>query len=248
MTTAEYSNFSEYEEKNRKKLLEFIKSTPIFEEEFLNNIGLYMTRQNLMRILYVHEIFQKILFVHGDVFEFGVRWGQNMSLFTALRGIYEPYNYSRRIIGFDTFAGFSATDDAKDGIHVASGDLAVPENYDEHLNTVLEIHESENPISHIRKFDLVKGDATLTLPKYIEDNPHTIVALAYFDFDIYYPTKECLMAILPRMPKGGILAFDELNCKELAGETLAVLDTIGLQKYRLHRSPLAPFCSYMTID
>jgi hypothetical protein len=29
-----------------------------------------------------------------------------MALFTTLRNIYEPYNMSRKIIGFDTFEGF----------------------------------------------------------------------------------------------------------------------------------------------
>ena len=46
--------------------------------------------------------------------EFGVRWGRNMSLYTSLRHIYEPYNSSREIIGFDTFEGFPSVD-PKDG-------------------------------------------------------------------------------------------------------------------------------------
>lgn len=33
--------------------------------------------------------------------EFGVRWGQNLALFESFRGIYEPYNYNRKIVGFD---------------------------------------------------------------------------------------------------------------------------------------------------
>ena len=38
--------------------------------------------------------------------EFGVRYGQVLSTLLNLRGIYEPYNYLREIIGFDTFEGF----------------------------------------------------------------------------------------------------------------------------------------------
>ena len=38
--------------------------------------------------------------------EFGVRWGQNLITLNNLRGIYEPFNHSRKIIGFDTFEGF----------------------------------------------------------------------------------------------------------------------------------------------
>jgi hypothetical protein len=47
--------------------------------------------------------------------EFGVRWGQNMALFTSFRNIYEPYNVSRKIIGFDTFAGFPSISE-QDGV------------------------------------------------------------------------------------------------------------------------------------
>ena len=42
------------------------------------------------------------------VVEFGVRWGQNMALFNAFRGMYEPYNHTRRIVGFDSFSGLQS--------------------------------------------------------------------------------------------------------------------------------------------
>ena len=31
----------------------------------------------------------------------------------------------------------------------------------------------------------------VTLRKYLDDHPETIVALAYFDFDLYEPTRKC---------------------------------------------------------
>ena len=37
--------------------------------------------------------------------EFGLRWGQNLALLIAIRGMLEPYNIKRSIIGFDTFEG-----------------------------------------------------------------------------------------------------------------------------------------------
>jgi hypothetical protein len=36
------------------------------------------------------------------------------------------------------------------------------------------------------------------------------VSLLYLDFDIYEPTAVALEHFLPRMPKGSIVAFDEL--------------------------------------
>jgi hypothetical protein len=48
---------------------------------------------------------------------------------------------------------------------------------------------------------------------YLNDNPQTVVALAYFDLDLYPPIKTCLELIFDRVPKGGVLGFDELNSK-----------------------------------
>jgi hypothetical protein len=94
----------------------------------------------------------------------------------------------------------------------------------------------------------VKGDATLSLPAYLKDHPETIIALAYFDFDIYAPTKSCLEAILPHLTKGSVLAFDELNCPEFPGETLALKEVLGLSKYAIRRDPNSPLTSYLVIE
>ena len=231
----------------RESFVELYKNSPIFKNEVLQNMGLYLNRMNLSRILFIDTIYQKIINVHGVIIEFGVRWGQNLALFTNLRGIYEPYNYNRKIIGFDTFDGFPSVDN-KDGKLLSIGDYAVTENYEEHLSLLLNYHESESPIAHKKKFELIKGDATVTFEKYLNDNPHIIVALAYFDFDLYYPTKVCLELLMDRVTKGSVILFDELNCPEFPGETLAILETLGLSKYAIKRSPLNPLISYIIID
>ncbi|KRE97945.1 crotonobetainyl-CoA--carnitine CoA-transferase [Paenibacillus sp. Soil766] len=239
---------SSQEEINRRAVfLEKLKNSPIPDNEILDNLGLYIKRQALSRTLFMHEIYQQIINVHGVVMEFGVRWGQNLSLFSSFRGIYEPYNYNRKIIGFDTFDGFPNVHE-KDGNRVKEGDYRVTDNYEEYLNSVLTYHEAESPLSHIKKFELVKGDASVTIDTYLEQHPETIVALAYFDFDIYTPTKKCLEAIKDRLTKGSIVAFDELNYDLFPGETLALKEVFGLDKYRIRRTPLAPLCSYIIIE
>ena len=91
------------------------------------------------------------------------------------------------------------------------------------------------------------GDATETVPRYLRDHPETIIAFAYFDFDIYAPTKACLEAIRPRLTKGAVVAFDELNCPEFPGETLAFDEVFGVANYALRRSPLNPLISYLIV-
>jgi hypothetical protein len=236
------------DEKGRTaRLRELLADSPIPPSELMSNLGLYLKRQTLSRILFMHEIYQMILPVHGVVVEFGVRWGQNLALFSAFRGMYEPFNYNRRVIGFDTWEGFPSVD-AKDGARYQAGDYGVSPDYLAYLHEVLELHESDSPIPHKRKFDLIKGDATVTFGSFLESNPHTIVALAYFDFDLYAPTKACLELLMPRLTRGSVIAFDELNCEDFPGETLALMETIGLSRYAIRRSPLNPLISYLVID
>src|ERR1044071_4437851 len=70
-------------------------SSPIPAEETLANLGLFLTPAYLARILFMHQLYQRILRVHGVVMELGVRWGPNLALFSALRAMYEPHNHSR---------------------------------------------------------------------------------------------------------------------------------------------------------
>ncbi|GAB6037210.1 hypothetical protein JCM15519_17690 [Fundidesulfovibrio butyratiphilus] len=242
-------NTSDNELSNRAKFHDLFTNMPIPSNERLQNLGLYTNRLLMGRMLFMHELYQRILPINGVIMEFGVRWGQNLALFTSFRSMYEPYNYTRKIVGFDTFSGFPSTHE-KDGDHetVFKGCYSVTENYEQYLEQVLAYHESEAPISHIKKFELVKGDATKTLEKYLADHPETIIALAYFDFDLYEPTKKCLELIRGHLTKGSVVGFDELNDRAFPGETVAVKEALGLDAYSIRRSPLTPCPSYLVIE
>jgi hypothetical protein len=235
-------------ETDRKQILvDRLRASRIPDAELLDNIGLYLTRQTLSRINFMQMLYQMIVPVHGTIMEFGVRWGQNMALFSTLRGIHEPFNYNRKIIGFDTFDGFPSVA-PQDGGGVQAGDYGVVENWSEELEGILDFHTQNAPIPHKKKHELVKGDATMTLPDYLKEHPETIVALAYFDFDIYKPTHDCLEAILPYLTKGSVLAFDELNTPQFPGETIAVREVLGLSRYAIKRDPSNPLTSYLVIE
>jgi len=234
---------------NREKFYELFKRSPIPSNELLFDLGLYMNRQALSRVLFMHDLYKQILNVHGIIIEFGVRWGQNLALFSSFRGMYEPFNHTRKIVGFDTFSGFPTVSakDGKDQI-VAEGAYGVSEGYEKYLAAVLDYHEQESPLSHMKKYELVKGDAVETVQKYLADHPETIIAMAYFDFDLYEPTKKCLAAIKGHLTKGSVLGFDELNWPPFPGETLALKEELGLDHYSIRRSPLNPTPSYIVID
>lgn len=233
----------------RRELLRLLKESPVPEREQLQNLGLFTGRNLLQRILVLNDLYQRIVSVHGVVMEFGVRWGQNLSLFTAFRGIYEPFNFNRKVIGFDTFQGFPSVHPNDGGSEVVKvGAYTVSENYEQYLGTILRCQEAESPYDHLVKHELVVGDVMKTVPEYLDKNPETIIALAYFDLDLYEPTKQCLLQIRNRLTKGSLLAFDELNHPSFPGETLAVKETLGLDAYAIRRSPLNPNMGYIVID
>jgi len=226
-----------------------LKTTPIPDDELLPNLGLYLTSKSLSRLLFFYEIYRKILNTHGVIVEFGVRWGQTLSILAALRGIFEPFNRHRKIIGFDTFEGFkglSETDGEK--CACSDGSFSVSPQYEEYLDRVLFLQDQLNPISHLKKFELIKGNAIDTVPQYFTKHPEAIVSLAVFDFDIYQPTKVAMETIQSRLFKGSVLVFDELCDDIFPGETVALMETIGLSTLRIQRFPMTSRISYAVVE
>lgn len=227
------------------RLTDALLHSTVARDELHANLPLFLRRQELSRILYIDELYRKIVPIHGVVMEFGVRWGANMALMTSLRGMYEPYNYSRQIVGFDTFDGFAGASSADGGS--TDGDYSVTRGHDAVLSDLLSIHESFSPIPQLRKHELVKGDVRETLPTWLADNRHAVISLAYFDMDIYEPTRAALEAIKPRLHKGSIIAFDEVCCREFPGETQAMLECLDMRHLKLNRHPHQPLCAWVEL-
>jgi hypothetical protein len=240
---------SEQEVVTYRHLLELHNQAPIPPNEFLANLGLFLTRASLGRILFMQNLYSRIINTHGVIMEFGVRWGQNLALFSSFRNIYEPHNFGRKIVGFDTFEGFPNVS-PQDGNADSSraGAYSVTKNYESYLEDLLATHEKLAPRSNLKKYELVKGDVKNTLPEYLEAHPETIISLAYFDMDIYEPTKFCLEKIKGHLTKGSIIGFDELALPDFPGETVALKEAWGLSNYRICRDPLSHYQSYLIIE
>ena len=229
-----------------RMFVEHMKNSPLPEDELLPNLGLFLTSKNLSRLLFFYEIYKKIVNLHGIIVEFGVRWGQTLSLLSALRGIFEPFNRHRKIVGFDTFAGFKGLSE-KDGAlcKCTDGSFSVAPRYEDYLSEILQMQEKLNPMSHLKRYEIVKGNAVKTVPEYMKLHPETIISLAIFDFDIYAPTKAALKAIKPYLCKGSILVFDELCDDIFPGETIALQEIFGLNNLRIQRYPMTSRISYV---
>jgi hypothetical protein len=234
-----YTYGSKSNEEDLSLLSKLLKHSKIPDNELSRNLGLFINPSLLGRILFMNFLYEKNINIQGVIADFGCRYGQNSVLFSSLRGIYEPFNRLRKIISFDTFNGFPNVT-VKDAIHNKKGDYSTHDEAYENLVELMQINERFSPLEHLCKHEIVKGNVCITLPEYIKKYPSTIFSLCYFDFDIYKPTKECLEIVLDRMPKGGIIGFDELNDEDTPGETLALLESINLSEYTLSRfSPSA---------
>lgn len=235
---------TETENEVGRQLEAIFDRSPESVEVRLENFPKYVRRQHLKRFLAMYEIFKRVLPVKGSVVECGVLHGFGLMSWAKLSTILEPENLTRRIYGFDTFAGFPSVsdNDASAFAKTRVGDLSAS-SYDELLALIAE-YDRDRFLGNIPKVELVKGDIVQTAPAFVETHPHLVVSLLFIDCDLFEPTRAALQAFVPRMPKGAILAFDELDNPLWPGETRAVLDSLGLGNLRLQRLEWDPYIAF----
>ena len=112
------------------------------------------------------------------------------SLFSA---VLEPANLMRRIYGFDSFDGFpSVVSKDKNPYQTAQPGGLRADSFEE-LSRLIAVFDTDRFLGHVDKVHLIKGDATHTIPAFVEKNRHLVVSLLFMDFDLYEPTKVCLL-------------------------------------------------------
>jgi hypothetical protein len=231
--------------KNNARIFE---SCPDPLEIKLENFPKYVRRQHLKRFLAMYEIFKLALPVKGSVVECGVFKGFGVMSWAKLSAMLEPENLTRRIYAFDTFAGFPSVHE-KDQTRVAdvtTGGLFA-DSHDE-LQALITEYDRDRFLGHVDKVHLVKGDVVKTIPPFLEMHPHLVVSLLFLDMDLYEPTRAALKHFVPRMPKGALVVFDELDNPMWPGETLAALEELGLGRLALRRFEWDPYISYAVLE
>jgi len=259
VANSKFRNIRHLNEKTkfRKELSDYFTKSVGTTDVKISQFPKYLMELDFRNFLFKVEIFKKVLNVHGSILEMGVHFGGGLMTWAKLSSIYEPANYSRKIIGFDTFSGFPKIS-PKDKItkHIQeTRKFKTPKKNDNYVDSYEDLKKSIELYDLDRynfgagpKIELVKGDATKTIPKYLKDNPHLTISLLNLDFDIYEPTKVALKYLLPRMPKGAIICFDEINHPFWPGETIAVLEELGIKNIRLKKFPFAPSPSYAILE
>lgn len=208
------------------------------------NFTKYVRRQDLARFMVQYEMFKRQLKIKGSVVECGVHHGAGVMAWAKISSILEPYNYRKKIIGFDTFEGFPSVADIDNS---KTGMFAEDYNIYEELSGCIKEYNENRFLNNIDKVELIKGDANKTIPAYIENNKHLLVSLLYLDFDIYEPTKTAINCFLPRMSKGSIIAFDEINNENWKGETMAMLESFNINNYKIESFSFEPNISFIQL-
>lgn len=227
-----------------KSIERIFLESPDSVEIKLENFTRYVRRQHLKRLLAMYEIFKLVIPVKGSVIDCGVYRGFSLMAWAKLSTILEPENLTRRIYGFDTFEGFARIHE-KDSSRFAKleqGGLHA-NSYGE-LQALIAEYDLDRFLGHLQKVYLIRGDAIQTIPKFVTDNPHLVVSLLFLDFDLYEATKVAIEFCLPRMPKGAVIAFDEIDNPIWPGETQALLDSIGIHQLELRRIDWDPYITY----
>ena len=233
-----------------EQLEAFWHTNPLAAAEKLESFTKFVSRQSLTKFLARAEIFQKQLLVNGSIVEVGVHRGTSFMTWAHLSSIYEPVNYLRKIIGFDTFEGFPsvhANDLLGKSEHLKDGGFAVEKSAYDSLKAAIDLWDTNRLMNHIPKCELVVGNACKTIPEYLEENSHVLISLLHLDADLYEPTKIALSNFVPRMPKGAIILFDELNMDLFPGETLACLEELDINTKEVKRFSYATSMSYLVI-
>jgi hypothetical protein len=247
LTSAPGGRQTEAERQVPGRIAEVFESSPDDLPTRLASMARYARRAQVTRFAALYELFKLVLPVKGSIVECGVYRGASFMTFAQLSAALEPTNLTRRLYGFDSFGGFPSVSaaDRPGSTGATAGDLAA-DSYDE-LNRLLEIYDDDRFIGHLPKARLIRGDVTETIPAFVADNPHLVVSLLFLDLDLYEPTRVAIKNLVPRMPKGAVLAFDELDNPLWPGETSAALDELGLNRLELRRFEFDPYIGYAVI-
>ncbi|TYC85949.1 class I SAM-dependent methyltransferase [Acetobacterium wieringae] len=185
------------------------------ERKVINNFEKYVRRQDLARFMARYELFKLIKSTKGSIIECGVHQGGGLMGWAKLSSNLEPYAIHRKVIGFDTFEGFVEINEKDESSfknkELKKGGFSTETDVYTELMSLIAEYDENRYLNQFSKIELIKGDAIQTIPEYLKNNQHLIIALLFLDFDLYEPTKTALEYFVSRVPKGGIIAFDEIN-------------------------------------
>ena len=224
------------------KLPEFTEQS-MYDAE--TNFNLMMSHERLAKFLVHWEVMKMVQSIPGCIVECGVFKGTSFSRFALMRQILGG-DFSARLLGFDVFSDhFPNTSFEQDKgqrehwIKTAGGSSIGKKQLTEILLN-----------KGIDNFELVEGDATVTIPEYCGKNQGLRISLLNIDIDFVEPTITALENFYPRVVPGGIILLDNYGGFGSSGLSYHG-DTYGIDKYfegkcvRITKFPFAARPAYI---
>lgn len=187
------------------------------------------------KILGRAELVRMIADIPGDIVDCGTFKGISTLQFAHFLKILRP-NGAGQVVSFDTFEAVfpCVRDDEISSARAHMDDMYEASAYEQLTGAI-------NKLQLADSVEIVKGDITTTLPKYLEARPGFRISLLHCDLDVYPATKVILEQAWSRLVVGGIVVFDQYAVgnwgeSDAADEFFATLDCPP----RLHVVPGAP--------
>ena len=144
-----------------EQLTSYIQSSVGSDFDKFDNFPKYVQRSAISRFMARSEVFKLQLNVPGSILDLGVGRGASLFTWCHLSEIFEPVNYTREIIGFDTFEGvlrLGSEDESEHSNLVRVGGFQVEAGMYQDLQQAISIFDINRQLSHIPKVRLVRGD------------------------------------------------------------------------------------------
>jgi O-methyltransferase len=171
-----------------------------FTPEVLDN-----TMLSRLKLYVLLSYFDLSLGVAGDVMEAGTGSGGSARL--LVNRLDETLD-RRRVWVLDTFQGYQNINAHEDGLHVRPGDCACAG-----VTFVKKLLLSSSVDVRI-----VEG----TIPETLACVKAEAISFAHIDVNLYHPTLMSTVFALERMPKGGVIVFDDYNWPATYGARKAI--------------------------
>ncbi len=200
--------------------------------------GFYLTGhvKRMAKLIAHYELYKSIVDLPGHLVECGVYKGASLIQFLTYREVLES-PYSRKVVGFDAFGAFPEPESQDDARFV--------ERFEREGGDGIPVKDLEEVFTRkgFRNYELVAGDITDTVPKYVEQHPELKIALLHLDVDVYQPSKVVLEYLFDRLVPGGILVLDDYGTVD--GETRAFDEFFAGKDKVVRKLPISHIPAYV---
>ena len=186
--------------------------------EYETNFHLTMSGDRMGKALCHYETLKQCINIPGDIVECGVFKGTSLTRFGIMRDLLGTKD-SGKIIGFDVFSDIFPNTKYKEDKKIRKEWIKKAGASSISKNQIIKVFKKLG----IKNFEIIAGDITKTLPKYVKLKPELKISLLNIDIDFVESTYSSLKYLYPRVSKGGIILLDNYG--------FAHGDTFGVDKY-----------------